>query len=429
MIAANTKWGRSAEALGLYRRMEREKVKPNDVTLLNVLAACACARDLETAERVVEHVKSNEIGFSTVLSAALMDVYCKCGQVLLARKIFDEMPERNLVCWNIMIKGHVEDSNYMEALNLFRKMQFRGIKADKVTMASLVLACAHLGALELGKWLHAYIKREGIETDVVLGTALVDMYAKCGSVNNAVNMFDEMPRRDVMTWTALIGGLATCGHGEKALQMFEEMRANGMKPDSVTFVGVLTACSHAGLVEEGRAHFDSMSALYGIQPTVEHYGCMMDLFGRAGDLEKAAELVRTMPVSPDYFVLGGLLGACRIHGNVAIAESTSRRLLELHPDHGGTYVLLSNIYSSMGKWDEAEGVRELMEERNVRKPPGCSMVEIDGEVHEFFVGDETHPRSPEIYAMVRDMIGRSREARGDVADRSEVPLCIPEEEK
>ncbi|KAK9268407.1 hypothetical protein L1049_000157 [Liquidambar formosana] len=301
-----------------------------------------------------------------------MDVYCKCGCISLARDLFDNMPEKNLFCWNIIINGHVEDSAYEEALLLFREMQLKGIKGDKVTMVSLLLACTHLGALELGKWFHAYIEKEKIEVDVPLGTTLVDMYAKCGSIEIALKVFQELPTKDVMTWTALIVGLAMSGEGEKALEFFHEMQMNGVKPDAITFVGVLAACSHAGLVDEGLSHFNSMSNRYGIEPSIEHYGCMIDLLGRAGHIAKAEELIQNMPMAPDYFVLGGLLGACRIHGNLEAAERAAQQLLELDPDNGGTYVLLSNIYSSLKKWEEAKRVRELMVERNIKKPPGCS---------------------------------------------------------
>lgn len=386
MIAAYTEWDRPAEALDLYRRMESENVEPNEIALVNVLTACARARDLKTGRRVHRYMEANRVGFDLVLCAALLDVYCKCGCVSLARQLFDGMPGRNLFCWNIMIKGHVEDSDYKEALHLFREMQVSGVEADKVTMASLVLACSQLGALELGTWFHAYINRENIEVDVVLGTALVDMYAKCGCMERAMRVFHEMPRRDVMTWTTLIGGFAMCGHGERALEIFHEMQRSGVKPDAVTFVGVLTACSHAGLVNEGCLHFDSMSSIHSIQPSVEHHGCMVDLFGRAGHIDRAEELIRSMPMEPDYFVLGGLLGACRVHGNLDAAERTARQLLELDPRHGGAYVLLSNIYGSLKKWNEVDRIRELMLERKVKKPPGCSMIEVDGEVHEFFHG-------------------------------------------
>ncbi|PQQ20230.1 pentatricopeptide repeat-containing protein [Prunus yedoensis var. nudiflora] len=338
------------------------------------------------------------------------------------------MPEKNLFSWNIMINGHVEDSNYDEAFLLFREMQLKGEKGDKVTMVSLLLACSHLGALELGKWLHAYIEKEKIEVDVALGTTLVDMYAKCGSIDGASEVFRKLPEKDVMTWTALISGFAMCGQGKKALEHFHEMQMSGVKPDAITFVGVLAACSHAGLVDEGISHFNSMHEVYGIQPSIEHYGCMVDILGRAGRIAEAEELIRKMQMPPDRFVLGGLLGACRVHGNLEAAERAAQQLLELDPDDDGAYVLLSNLYSSMKKWEEAKRIRELMAERNVKKAPGCSLIEVDGIVHEFVKGDSSHPQSTNIYEMLQDMIERLKKA-GYVPEKSEVLLDIDEEEK
>ncbi|CAA7403111.1 unnamed protein product [Spirodela intermedia] len=390
MIGAYTKWNRPVEALELYRRMDLE---PNRVTLLNVLSACSRARDLESGRRVHEHISAKNLKVDLVLATALLDMYCKCGCLPLARQLFDAMPNRNQYSWNVIINGHIEHSSYEEALLLFREMQLSGIPADEVTLASLLLACSHLGALELGKWLHACIRREKVQIDVVLGTALVDMYAKCGCAEIALQVFRELPCRDVMTWTAVIGGLAMCGRGEEALELFTEMQSQGIRPDAVTFIGVLTACSHGGLLDEASSYFRSMSSVYSIQPSVEHYGCMVDLYGRAGRVDRAEELVNTMPMEPDYFVLGSLLGSCRIHGNVKMAERTARRILKIYPDDARAYVLLSNMYGSLGKWEELERTRELMTERSIRKPPGCSMVEVNGVVHEFSMGDGSHPHT------------------------------------
>ncbi|KAF3438175.1 hypothetical protein FNV43_RR20932 [Rhamnella rubrinervis] len=279
------------------------------------------ARDLETAKLVHKYTDENGFGYHVVLNTTLMDVYCKCG--LIMKRLY--YSQRNAV---------------------------EGEKGDKVTMVSLLLVCSHLGALELGKWLHAYIQKEKIEVDVTLGTALVDMYAKCGSIENALK--------------------------GRRLKHFQEMQISGAKPDAITFVGVLAACSHAGLVEEGISHFNSMSDVYGIQPSIEHYGCLVDMLARGGRIAEAEELVQKMPMAPDHFVLGGLLGACRIQGKLEAAERTAQRLLELDPENDGTYVLLSNIYSSMKKWEEAKRIRDLMAERNINKPPGCSLIEVDG---------------------------------------------------
>lgn len=428
MIDAYAQWDQPIEALKLFDKMESESVDPNEVTLVNVLTACAKARDLKMAKRVHQYIEEYGFGNHLKLNTALMDVYCKCGCVLLARDLFDKMPEKNLFSWNIMINGHVEDSNYDEAFLLFREMQLKGEKGDKVTMISLLLACSHLGALELGKWLHAYIEKEKIEVDVALGTTLVDMYAKCGSIDGASEVFRKLPEKDVMTWTALISGFAMCGQGKKALEHFHEMQMSGVKPDAITFIGVLAACSHAGLVDEGILHFNSMHEVYGIQPSIEHYGCMVDILGRAGRIAEAEELIRKMQMPPDRFVLGGLLGACRVHGNLEAAERAAQQLLELDPDDDGAYVLLSNLYSSMKKWEEAKRIRELMAERNVKKAPGCSLIEVDGIVHEFVKGDSSHPQSTNIYEMLQDMIERLKKA-GYVPEKSEVLLDIDEEEK
>ncbi|KAI3910331.1 hypothetical protein MKW92_033054 [Papaver armeniacum] len=428
MVDAYTQSDQPIKALELFQRMEVEQVNPNEVTLLNVLTACARARNLEMGKWVHKYIDENGIGFSLVLTTALMDVYCKCGCFSLARELFDQIPEKNLFHWNIMINGHVEDSDYEEALSLFHEMQIKGIKADKVTMVSLLLACTHIGALELGIWLHAYIEKQNIDVDVVLGTALVDMYTKCGSIDGALEVFHGIPVKDVMTWTSMIVGLAMSGQGEKALDFFHEMQKSGVKPDAITFVGVLAACSHAGLVDEGYSHFDSMITVYGIHPSIEHYGCMVDMLGRAGKIAEAEKLIEEMPMKPDDFVLRGLLGACRIHGNLSVAERAAQKLLELDPDDAGTYVLLSNIYSSLGKWGKAKQTRKLMAERKIKKPPGCSLIEVDGVVHEFFKGDRSHPRSSEIYKMLEDMICRIKIA-GYVPDKSEVLFDMDEEEK
>ncbi|XP_008242743.1 PREDICTED: pentatricopeptide repeat-containing protein At1g08070, chloroplastic-like [Prunus mume] len=428
MIDAYAQWDQPIEALKLFDKMESESVGPNEVTLVNVLTACAKARDLKMAKRVHQYIEEYGFGNHLKLNTALMDVYCKCGCVLFARDLFDKMPEKNLFSWNIMINGHVEDSNYDEAFLLFREMQLKGEKGDKVTVVSLLLACSHLGALELGKWLHAYIEKEKIEVDVALGTTLVDMYAKCGSIDGALEVFRKLPEKDVMTWTALISGFAMCGQGKKALEHFHEMQMSGVKPDAITFVGVLAACSHAGLVDEGILHFNSMHEVYGIQPSIEHYGCMVDILGRAGRIAEAEELIRKMQMPPDRFVLGGLLGASRVHGNLEAAERAAQQLLELDPDDDGAYVLLSNLYSSMKRWEEAKRIRELMAERNVKKAPGCSLIEVDGIVHEFVKGDSSHPQSTNIYEMLQDMIERLKKA-GYVPEKSEVLLDIDEEEK
>ncbi|KAL4195294.1 hypothetical protein AMTRI_Chr05g63930 [Amborella trichopoda] len=428
MIASYAKMDMSEEALDLFRQMGSTNASPNEVTLVNVLMACTKSGDLELGKQIHEYIERNGIELNFILATALIDLYAKNGCIDLARKIFNEMNERSIVSWNAMINGYIRDSDYKEALLLFRDMQVSNVKPDEVTMVSLLIACTHLGAIEIGKWVHLYIEKEKIEVDVFLGTALVDFYAKCGCIDSAWSVFKGMAKQDVLTWTSMIGGFSMCGRGQNAIELFEEMQKTGLKPDAITFVGVLTACSHGGLVEEGRQYFDSMMRLYEIEPKVEHYSCMVDILGRAGHLVEAEELVRNMPMKPDAFVLGSLLSACRIHSNLEIAQRAAQRLLELDPSNGGAYVLLSNVYGALGKWNDANRVRNTMLEKSIKKPPGCSLIEVNGTVHEFVVGDISHPRCTEIYAMLDDMIGRLK-LEGYVPNTSQVLFEMDEEEK
>lgn len=428
IIASYTECGEYEGALCLFRKMLGEGVGINYVTLVNVLAACGLARDLETAKLVHECIRGGLVESNAVLVTALLDAYCKCGCLEIARELFCAMPEKNSFAWNIMIHGLVQGSEYKEALALFREMQVTGVKASKETVVTLLLACSHLAALDLGRWLHLYVRKENIEIDLVLGTALVDMYGKCGCFESALQVFDALPLKDVMSWTAVISNLAMCGQGKKALALFHKMQESGLRPDAVTFVGVLSACSHGGLVEEGYAHFQSMSGIYKIKPTVEHYGCMVDMLGRAGRVEETEKLIESMPMAADYYVMGSLLSACRVHGKLEVAERVARRIVDLYPCQGGSYVLLSNIYSSLGRWDDVKKTRELMIERGVKKPPGCSSIEIDGTAHEFVMGDTSHPETDNIYAMLEVMMSRLKVA-GYLPDKSKVLLDMDEEEK
>ncbi|KAM1878146.1 hypothetical protein ACFX14_040169 [Malus domestica] len=283
-------------------------------------------------------------------------------------------------------------------------MQRMGLEPDDVTLVGVLNSCANLGVLEMGEWVHAYVDRNQIEADGFIGNALVDMYAKCGSIDRAFRVFQRMNRRDVYSYTAMIVGLAMHGEVEMALDVFAEMPRVGIEPDEVTFIGVLAACSHGGLVAEGQKYFREMSSVYKLRPQTEHYGCMVDLLGRAGFINEAEEFVENMPIEPDAFVWGALLGACRIHGKVELAESVMKKLLKVEPERDGAYVLMSNIYSSANRWRDAVKLRRAMKGKNVKKTPGCSSIELDGIVHEFRKGDKSHKRSKEIYKLLEEIM-------------------------
>ncbi|KAK9106382.1 hypothetical protein Syun_022393 [Stephania yunnanensis] len=335
-------------------------------------------------------VFDGSLSLDVISWTAMVNGYLKIGQLVEAKKLFDEMPERNVVSWSAMITGYAQVGMFRDALGVFNEMQMAGIRPNHAGVVGALSACGFLGALDQGKWIHAYVDRNKMEVDRVLGTALIDMYAKCGCIETAREVFDRMADRDVFAFTSMISGLANHGCYGSAVELFGRMRGEGVRPNEVTLICVLSACSRMGMVEEGYEVFKTMKTCYGIEPGVEHYGCLVDLLGRAGALEEAMRVVREMPMEPDSYVLGALLNACRMHGEVEFGEEAAERLAERGLDHGGVHVLLSNMYASANKWGDVAKVRKEMESKNVKKVPGCSLIEVDGVVYEFVAGDRSH---------------------------------------
>uniref|UniRef100_J3MCP4 DYW domain-containing protein n=1 Tax=Oryza brachyantha TaxID=4533 RepID=J3MCP4_ORYBR len=325
---------------------------------------------------------------------------CRLGLVEEAREVFDGMPERNLVSWNSMISGYVKAERFLDALEVFDEMRALGVEGNGFVATTALVACTGAGALARGREVHRWVQQSGIEMDAKLATAVVDMYCKCGCVDEAWRVFDSLPARGLTTWNCMIGGFAVHGRCDDALELFRRMEAAGVAPDDVTLLNILTACAHAGEVSEGRRYFNHIVERHGIEPKMEHYGCMVDLFGRAGQLDEAKKVIDGMPMEPDLAVLGALLGACKIHGDVDLGEAIGR---------GGQ-------------------VRRLMDERNVSKEAGRSVIEIDGEAREFRCGNLCHPQGEEIYAMAVDMVRRIR-AEGYVPDTTEALHDVAEEDK
>ncbi|XVF27439.1 hypothetical protein REPUB_Repub14bG0106600 [Reevesia pubescens] len=313
--------------------------------------------------------------------------YLSTGLLEEARSIFDRMPVKDVVSWNAMITGYAHTSSFGEVLVIFEDMQREEVRPDNCTLVNVLSACAHLGALGQGEWIHAYIDKNGIGINGFVATALVDMYSKCGNIGKALNVFRNASRKDISTWNSIIVGLGMHGFGKKALEIFSEMLVKGFEPNEVTFVGVLSACSRTGLLNEGRHMFQFMVDDYGIQPTIEHYGCMVDLLGRVGLLEEALDLVETRPLKEAHVLWESLLSACKNHGNVEMTEHVARKLLELNPQDSAGYVQLSNTYAALQRWDDVMNVRRKMKALKINKEPGCSMIEVDGVVHEFLAGE------------------------------------------
>nr|XP_010913037.1 pentatricopeptide repeat-containing protein At2g29760, chloroplastic [Elaeis guineensis] len=428
MFAGYFKAGEWMEVVNLFRRMLEAGVTFDEVTLISVLTACGRLGVLDLGEWIDGYVEANGMKGSQSLVTALVDMYAKCGKVDQARMLFDKMPSRDVVAWSAMISGYSQSNQCREALDLFHEMQEADVDPNEVTMVSVLSSCAVLGALETGKWVHSYIKRKRLQLTVTLGTALVDFYAKCGCIENAIEAFEKMPRKNAWTWTVLIQGLASNGQGRDALNLFYSMLEANLQPTDVTFIGVLSACSHAGLVEEGRQFFDGMIHHYGIEPRIEHYGCMVDILGRAGLIEEAYHFIKNMPIEPNAIVWRTLLASCKIHKNVEIAEESLKQIVKLEPRHSGDFILLSSIYASVGRWEDAVKVRNQMKEKGIKKTPGCSLIEVDGVINEFFAEDSAHPQSKEIYDKVDEMVMKIKVV-GYVPNIADARLDAEEDEK
>ncbi|GFP87866.1 pentatricopeptide repeat-containing protein at2g42920 chloroplastic [Phtheirospermum japonicum] len=310
--------------------------------------------------------------------------FAKCGQVDESWRLFVKTPSKNATSWNTMISGYVRNGKWVEALDLFREMRAEKIKPSEFTLVSVLNACSKLGALEQGKWIHEYIERHDIESNVIVITSIIDMYCKCGDVQSAGRVFKATPRKGLSSWNSMILGLATNGFESEAFKLFSELdKSSNLRLDSVSFIAILTACNHSLRVDKAREYFKVMSENYGIEPNIKHYGCMVDVLGRDGRIEEAAELVRNMPMRPDGVIWGSLLSACKNHRNVGVAEWAARNLILSDPDETSAYVMLSNVYAVSGDFKRAVRERVRMKEKMVGKQPGCSLIEVNGEVHEF----------------------------------------------
>ncbi|XP_057848841.1 pentatricopeptide repeat-containing protein At3g12770 [Cryptomeria japonica] len=410
MIGGYSQNDHANKALELYRQMQLAGIRTHLPAIVSVLPACAHLALLQQGKSIHAYLIKSSLELDVVVGTALVDMYIKCGDMELAHQMFESMPTRNVVSWNAMIAGYTHNGHANEALIIFHQLQLVGIVPDWATMVSVLPACAHLAALQRAKCIHGYIFRNGFELNVCVGTALIDMYAKCGSISIARCIFDKLPERDVVSWSAMIAGYGMHGHGIDALALFSEMQKTGLRPNCITFTSVLYACSHSGLVDEGCKYFNSMSQDYFITPGLDHYACMVDLLGRAGKLEQAHDLIKNMPLEPNSDVWGALLSACRIHGNIQLGERVANHLFDMEPENTGNYVLLSNIYATAGKWDGVAEVRAKVQERGLRKTLGCSLIEVGSRIHAFSVADNSHPQSDKIYAMLETLAGQMKEA-------------------
>lgn len=394
----------------LFKELVSSRYKVSSSSVVGLIPVFYPFGHLELTLSIHGFCEKSAFLFSSSVSTALTTVYSRLNEIEFARQLFDESPEKTLASWNAMISGYAQNGETEMAISLFHEMQKLDIHPNHVTVTSILSACAQLGALSLGKWVHDLIKREYLDSNIYVSTALIDMYMKCGSIEEARRLFDNTGNKNAVTYNSMITGCGLHGHGHEALKLFEKMLLSGILPTKVTFLSILYACSHTGLVEEGEEMFRSMIYDHGFEPKSEHYACMVDILGRAGKLEDALELINRMPIEPGPGEWGALLGACMIHKDANLARLASDKLFELDPNNVGYHVLLSNIYSTNHNYSQAASLRQIVKKRNLAKMPGCTLIEVRGQPNVFTSSDQSHPEAKVIYSMLENLMEKMKNA-------------------
>ncbi|KAL3534055.1 hypothetical protein ACH5RR_007576 [Cinchona calisaya] len=419
MVAGFTQHNRFFDALKLFMEMQDQGIQSDNIGFASAISACAGIQALHQGQQV--HAQSITSGHSLDLSIgnALISLYARCGKVQDAYLAFDKNDNKDNISWNALISGFSQSGHWEEALKMFSKMNQAGVESNMFTYGSAVSAAANTTNIKLGKQVHARIIKTGYDTEIEASNVLITLYAKSGSLGDARREFLEMPQRNEISWNAMITGYSQHGCGSESIKLFEEMKQLDLRPNNITFVGVLSACSHVGLVDEGISYFKSMSEEHCLVPKPEHYACVVDILGRAGYLSRAREFVETMPIEPDAMVWRTLLSACTVHKKMEIGELAANHLLRLEPNDSATYVLISNMYAASRKWTYRNHARKLMKDRGVKKEPGRSWIEVKNSFHAFFVGDQLHPLADQIYKFLADLNIRVA-AMGYIQDRHSI---------
>ncbi|XVE65357.1 hypothetical protein DITRI_Ditri07aG0174500 [Diplodiscus trichospermus] len=429
MIRAHIKDMNFEEALFFYYEMLERGVEPDNFTYPALFKACAWLQAQEEGKQI--HGHAFKLGFENDLYVqnSLINMYGKCGEIKHSCRVFEQMDEKSVASWSAIIAAHASLGMWYECLMIFGDMSSEGCwRPEESTLVTLLSASTNLGALDLGKCTHGSLLRNTSEHNVIVQTSLIDMYVKCGCLEKGLSLFRKMAKRNQKSYTVIISGLAMHGHGEEALRIYSEMREEGLPLDDVLYVGVLSACSHAGLVEEGFQCFDRMKSEHGIQPTVQHYGCMVDLMGKAGMLNEALEFIQSMPIKPNDVVWRSLLSACRVHSNLEIGEIAAKNLSQLNSQNPGDYVMLSNMYAQAQRWPEVAKIRVEINRKGLNQVPGFSLVEVGRRIHKFVSQDTSHPQCESIYEMIHQMEWQLK-FEGYEPDTSQVLLDVDEEEK
>ncbi|KAL4355256.1 hypothetical protein GQ457_06G015990 [Hibiscus cannabinus] len=415
------------EALKLAKSMKVD-LKVDSITCVMLLSVSTQLAEKDLGKEI--HCDVVKLGFDSdlIVNNSMVDMYAKCGLLSESLKIFENMKTRDRVTWNTIIAACVQSGDFTSGLRMINQMRTEGVIPDVATVLGILPMCSFISSKRQGKEIHGCIFRFGFETDVPTGNALIEMYSKCGSLKNSTRVFDHMKVRDVVTWTAMISAYGMYGEGSKALRAFEDMKATGVIPDHVAFVAIIYACSHSGLVEEGLACFDQMQKDYNLEPRIEHYACVVDLLSRSGLISKAEKFINSMPLKPDASLWGSLLSACRSSGNIEVAERVAEHILELKSNDTGYYVLASNVYASLGKWEQVRTIRKSIKARGLKKDPGCSWIEIKRRLYVFGTGDKFFEQFEEVNKLLGIISGLMAK-EGYVADLRYVLHDVEEDEK
>ncbi|KAL8137809.1 hypothetical protein V2J09_003810 [Rumex salicifolius] len=401
VIATYVQIGKETIANREFLRMIELNIRPNEYTFAAIISGCS---DLKWGEQLHNQVTKVGLMDSLSVSNSVMTMYSKSGLLCSSSMVFDAMSRRDVVSWSTIISGYCQGGLAEEAFQLLSQMRREGPKPTEFAFSSVLSVCGQMAILEQGRQLHAHVLTLGVEQTPMIQSALINMYAKCGSIQEASEIFKVTKSIDIISWTAMINGYAEHGRVQEAVDLFERIPQAGLKPDSVTFIGILTACSHAGLVDLGYRYFDSMKNKYHISPYKEHYGCMIDLLCRAGRLNEAENMINDMPFEQDDVVWSTLLRACRIQGDIERGRRAAEKILELNPNCAGTHITLSNVYSVRGKWREAAEIRRAMKAKGVIKEPGSSWIKVKDRVSAFVSGDRTHPEGESLYGILELLV-------------------------
>ncbi|KAL9324242.1 hypothetical protein ACSQ67_009099 [Phaseolus vulgaris] len=367
---------------------------------------------LRNAKKVFDEMSErNVVSFTAMVSG-----FARVGDVESAVRVFDEMPERDVPSWNALIAGCTQNGAFSQGIELFRRMVWECNRPNGVTVVCALSACGHTGMLQLGRWIHGYVSKNGFVLDSFVSNALVDMYGKCGSLGKARKVFGMNPKKGLTSWNSMINCFALHGQSDSAIAIFEQMVGcgGGVRPDEITFIGLLNACTHGGLVDQGYRYFEMMGREYGIEPRIEHYGCLIDLLGRAGRFDEAMEVVNCMSMEPDEVVWGSLLNGCKVHGRSDLAEFAAKKLVEIDPHNGGYGIMLANVYGELGQWDEVRNLWRTLKQQKSYKIPGCSWIEVDDQVHQFYSLDKSNPKTEELYWVLESLVGFRNEIMVDL---------------